>query len=266
MYHVHWDRGSDTIAIPEGYVNDEDGDADEYLSYTEEVIGSARSTKNESEASSSEDEESADNSPRPSDISSIGYDSIESNAELGRAKRKKKGGLPDKEGLHFEGEEEEKGSKDGDGDGDNESTATSKVSILSDALNPENTVTWRALEDRYYKEVRDLAVEYETNKMWTKEKPVEGGPHGMDIKCREYASWKARCVRFIVHAVDDEKDKDDARIALEDELEIKHPERLLETVKKHNVQRHNHRTYINTFKYDMEILNATKLYELGLVW
>ena len=66
-------------------------------------------------------------------------------------------------------------------------------------------------------------------------------------------------------AIDDEKDKDDARVALEDELEINNPERLLDTVKKHNLERHKHRTYLKTFKYEIEILNAVKLYELGLV-
>ena len=111
-----------------------------------------------------------------------------------------------------------------------------------------------------------MAVDCETNKAWTKEKPIAGGPHGMDIKCREYASWKARCMRFIVQAIDDEKDKDDARVALEDELEINNPERLLDTVKKHNLALHKHRTYLKTFKYEIEILNAVKLYVLGLVW
>lgn len=259
MYHVHWDRATDVIIQPKGYVNDEDGDADSYLSYSVEgPVPASQSAQNTARSSASSGTDTARGSEkgnsransRRSSISSVGWDSIESNrTEKYREKKRK------------EGESKAKTNDD-----DSDSDDSSKVSILSDALDPENTVTWRALEDKYYDEVRNMAVEYETNKAWTKEKSIEGGPHGMDIKCREYASWKARCMRFIVHAIDDEKDKDDARASLEDELEINNPERLLETVKKHNIERHNHRTYLKTFKYEIEILNALKLNELGLVW
>ena len=85
----------------------------------------------------------------------------------------------------------------------------------------------------------------------------------MDIKCRKPAG---KLCQVHVQAIDDVKDKDDARVALEDELEINNPERLLDTVKKHNNERHKHRTYLKTFKYEIEILSALKLSELGLVW
>lgn len=147
----------------------------------------------------------------------------------------------------------------GDGKYDN-------MSVLSDALDPENEVSWKALEDRYYYEIRDHALDYEANKLWTHEKPIKGGVGGMDIAARAYANWKMRSVKFIVQAIDDEERKETQRLAVEEELEINKPERLLQQVKVHNAERHAHRTYIKTFKYDMEILSVNKLYELGLVW
>lgn len=255
MYHVHWDRATDVVITPKGYVNDEDGDAESYLSYSVEgppsSQNSARSSATSASSATSVSTSKAGSraQSRRSSVSSVGWDSVESNRTQKLRDGKKKEG-------------EERAAEENDSDSDE----SSKVSILSDALDPENTVTWRALEDKYYDEIRNMAVEYETNKAWTKEKSIEGGPHGMDIKCREYASWKARCVKFIVQAIDDEKDKDDARVALEDELEINNPERLLDTVKKHNNERHKHRTYLKTFKYEIEILSTLKLSELGLVW
>jgi hypothetical protein len=65
---------------------------------------------------------------------------------------------------------------------------------------------------------------------------------------------------------DDEEKKELGRLALEDELEINKPERLLDQAKLHNEERHRHRTYIKTFRYDIEICALKKLNEMGLVW
>ena len=65
---------------------------------------------------------------------------------------------------------------------------------------------------------------------------------------------------------DDEEKKELGRLALEDELEIHKPERLLDQAKLHNEERHRHRTYIKTFRYDIEICALKKLNEMGLVW
>ena len=276
MYHVHWDRASNTVQMPEGYVNDEDGDAESYISH--EVDGEASPTSSYSSYTS------ASNSPRTS-ISSVGFDSLESNSLLkSKQDRDKKAGrragtgsagspgssrrasvsLKDlKEAIKMDVKGNINNSQrvEGEGESDIES-----ISILSDAMDPNNEVTWRALEDKYYNDIRHLAVDYESNKVRTHEKPIEGGAEGMDIKCREYASWKARTLKFIVQAIDEEKEKDEARNALEEELEINNPEKLLNTVKKHNEERHKHRTYIRNFKYEAEILGVQKLYDIGLVW
>ena len=114
--------------------------------------------------------------------------------------------------------------------------------------------------------MRSEAIEYETNKAWTKEKGIKNGPAGMDIAIRAFANWKMRNMKFMVQAVDDEEKKEIQRAALEDELEINKPEKLLAQVKTHNEERKKHRTYIRAFKYDMEILALQKLNELGLVW
>ena len=262
MYHVHWEKGSNTIQIPEGYVNDEDGDAESYVSHV--VSGGASPTSSYSSYSST-------STSRRTSISSVGFDSFESNSRLGsKRERSRKAGRPPSASPRSAKRDLQSDLKKNGGDDTSKTAGTQSdiesVSVLSDALDPKNDVMWAALEEKYYQEIRDMAVEYEINKIRTHEKPIKGGPEGMEIRCREYASWKARVLKFIVQAIDDEKANDEARNALEEDLEINNPEKLLNTVKKHNEERHKHRTYIRNFKYEAEILGVQKLYDIGLVW
>jgi hypothetical protein len=254
MYHKFWDKRVDKVVLPDNYINDEDGDADGYLSH-EEDEKSAVSPRNGIVGT--------DNiASARSTTSSVGFDSIESiikdkSHPDNQERPGSKAGA-----LSVELEKAKQGSTlNKEEDADN-----SAVSILSDALDPDNEVSWKALEDRYYYEIRNEALDYEANKSWTKEKQTKGGVGGMDIAIRSYANWKMRNMKFIVQAIDDEEKKEIARLALEDELEINKPERLLDQVRIHNEERHKHRTYIKTFKYDFEILSLRKLHELGLVW
>ena len=267
MYHVHWDRGSNSVKVPEGYVNDEDGDADSYVSHNIEGPHSPNTSISATSCAS--------NSRRTS-ISSVGFDSLESNSQLRHNDRLKiagekpcgSSGSRDQGATSYALEDVIKMDIDDKGNklSAEDSKGIESNPLLSDALNPDNEVAWRSLEDKYYNDICHLAVDYEINKIRTLEMPIEGGPEGMDVRCREYASWKARTLKFIVQAIDDEKEKDEARTALEEDLEINNPEKLLNVVKKHNEERHAHRTYIRNFKYDTEILAVQKLYDMGLVW
>ena len=277
MYHKYWDKRNNAVNLPKNYVNDVDNDADGYLSHDEEIkdnnddhegahgvigattnaadnhfLNSARSTTSsvgfDSVETIARDKTHPDNQERPVSTGAL-------TAELEKAKRQG-------DSLLEENPLDKLAAKDKD----DESEAESALSIMSDALNPDNEVTWKALEDRYYFEIRDEALQYEANKIWTKEKSIKGGVGGMDIACRAYANWKMRSMKFIVQASDDEEKKEIARLALEDDYEINKPERLLSQVKVHNEERHRHRTYIKTFKYDLEIVALRKLNELGLVW
>lgn len=271
MYHKFWDKRMDRVVLPNNYINDEDNDADGYLSHDEDEVDSPRGVVG---VGSGEGHGDAQGSAR-STTSSVGFESVETISK-DKAHRDKQ--VPSTSRAGALSAELEKAKKKGHqlvedplqrdpptGD-DNKSNAGSAVSILSDALDPDNEVSWKALEDRYYYEIRDAALDYEANKLWTKETPMKGGVGGMDIAIRAYANWKMRSIKFIVQAIDDEEKKEVARLALEDELEINKPERLLDQVKIHNEERHKHRTYIKTFKYDMEIVALRKLNELGLVW
>ena len=97
MYHVHWDRATDEVITPKGYVNDdEDGDADSYLSYSVagsasrsgSALSTARSSTSSGADTTSRSEASKANSRRSS-ISSVGWDSAEGNHSR-RHKDKKK--------------------------------------------------------------------------------------------------------------------------------------------------------------------------------
>ena len=269
MYHKFWDAKYDKVVLPDGWINDEDGDAGDYFAhYSPSKEDGAESNKATEKTNVLEDKPKVEsmNSAR-SDDSSVGFESAET-----ILKNKKH---PDKKLLGTSGPLSsalEKMSKEGkellkEGAALPIGTeAGEELSVLSDALDPENEVSWRALEDRYYFEIRAHALDYEANKAWTKEKATKGGVAGMDIACRKFANWKMRSMKFIVQAVDDEEKKEIARLALEDELEINKPERLLDQVKVHNEERHRHRTYIKTFKYDLEICILNKLNAMGLVW
>jgi len=320
MYHTYWDSKYDKVLVPEGYVNDVDGDADAYIDkYVKEEHENAK-------AEPAAAEEQVPLSAR-STASSVGFESAES-IMRDRGHPDKKRVLGASSGTHGGlSAQLEKVSKQGDGllaEGKNLPTGhegemgaeleLEGMSILSDALDPENEVSWRALEDRYYFEIRTHALDYEANKRWTKEKAMKGGVGGMDVACRKFANWKMRSIKFIVQATgtcvcpgdvlcvqcvlcvlcvqcvtyahisppplayfppcppspraraDDEEKKELGRLALEDELEIHKPERLLDQAKLHNEERHRHRTYIKTFRYDIEICALKKLNEMGLVW
>jgi len=255
MYHRYWDSKYDTVLVPEGYVNDDDHEADAYMdTLVKEELGAAPA-----------EAEAAPQSAR-STTSSVGFESAESILKDKKHPHKKAVGVS--AGLSAQLDQV---AKEGNAllkEGHNLPTGEEgeELSILSDALDPNNEVSWQALEDRYYFEIRTHALDYEANKLWTKEKPAKGGVGGMDIACRKFANWKMRSIKFIVQATDDEEKKELARLALEDELEIHKPERLLDQAKVHNDERHRHRTYIKTFKYDIEICALRKLNDMGLVW
>jgi hypothetical protein len=294
-YHAYFDPKVDGKFLPDNYVNDEDDDAKSYLSYSD---SSGSGSDNDGSGAAPR---STRHSAR-STTSSLGFDSVEDNRKLkGKAKKIKEqgrrnskssnennsprpknsektqdpmtnldgrplsplfGGTPEAGMINVIGTQNLKDTEPGDDTSDDESD----VSVLSDALDPENEISWKALEDRIYADISKYAIDYEVNKSWTAEKAYPGGAPAMDVAIRKFANWKARCTKFIVQAVDDEKERDDVRIALEDELEINKPEKLLEQVKLHKEERHKFRTYIQTFKYDMEILEVHKLSDMGLIW
>ena len=263
MYHKFWDKRVDAVVVPKGYINDEDDDARSYLSYDDKKLSHEKLAKLELPLVAGAGAD-GDGTAR-STTSSIGFDSVES---IMKDKNHPDNKKRTKSGKGELSAELERTKKD---DallkvGKNEDEDEESMSVLSDALDPNNEVSWRALEDRYYFEIRAHALDYESNKLWTKEKEVKGGVGGMDIAIRAYANWKMRSIKFIVQAIDDEEKKEVSRLALEDELEINKPERLLDQVKLHNEERHKHRTYIKTFKYDIEIVSLKKLNDLGLVW
>ena len=127
MYHVHWDRATDEVVTPKGYVNDEDRDADSYLSYSVagsasrsgSALSTARSSTSSGADTTSRSEASKANSRRSS-ISSVGWDSAEGNHSRRHKDKKKKS-------------RRVRGAAPADSDSDD----SSKVSILSDALDPE---------------------------------------------------------------------------------------------------------------------------------
>ena len=273
MYHKYWDKRHDAVKLPSNYVNDADNDAGGYCSHDEEIKmehgdnfdehGSPRGVVG---ANGNDGDSHFLNSAR-STTSSVGFDSVETIAK--DKSHPDKVGRPASTGALTA--ELEKAKRHGDvllseNPLDKDKRDESTISIMSDALDPNNEITWRALEDSYYYEIREEALQYEANKIWTKEKPVKGGVGGMDIAVRAYANWKMRSMKFIVQASDEEEKRESARVSLEDELETNKPERLLAQAKLHNAERHTHRTYINTFKYDLEIVALKKLNDLGLVW
>ena len=66
--------------------------------------------------------------------------------------------------------------------------------------------------------------------------------------------------------VSDEKDKEDKRMALEEDCAANRPKKLYELVKQHNKEREFARYYITQLQTDNEIIFLTKVNECGFVW
>ena len=144
------------------------------------------------------------------------------------------------------------------------SDASTIASQLGDKWDLHDATLWHALEKRYYDEIAKFALEYEKNKLWTKEKRMPKGVRGMEEACKAYAGWRARSLKNLIHFIDEEQRRDAQRIEVEDQTtnEVK----LKEIIKKHDAERHQHRLFVRVSEYEMEILTIRKLNEMGLLW
>jgi len=142
--------------------------------------------------------------------------------------------------------------------------SASIASQLSAKLDPSDPAVWRALEARYYEEICAYALDYEANKTWTKERRMPNGVRGMQEACRQYAAWRAFALKSLVTSIDEEQRRDVQRIEVEDQ--IVDEARLQAQVKKHDEERHAHRTLVRASLYETEIVTVNRLYKMGLLW
>jgi hypothetical protein len=99
------------------------------------------------------------------------------------------------------------------------STRTSKKSTKSQAsylhtaskLVPTNSDSWLAVEEKVFQEIFSLASQLETNKSLTQETPLPGGMQEVRRNCRYLARMRAKSMKEIVQAIEDEKCKDAVR-------------------------------------------------------
>ena len=281
MHHKYWDPEAGEVKLPSGFVNDADGDApgDAYDMDVEYIQGELQAGL---DAAASDDSLSLGASTL---VSSIGPSSGSSSKRTTGSKRE----TPDERKARWRREKNERmvGKKAGLANLIEESkpkpleepppkppTPEQKEIVVSDAstlasqvgekLDPKNTNIWKALEARYYKEICDYALEYEYNKLWTKEKRLPNGVRGMQEACRQYALWRTIALKNIVSSIDEEQRRDLQRIEIEDQ--IVDEAKLKALVIKHDEERHKHRTFVRMSMYEMEIVMVDRLYRMGILW
>jgi len=72
-------------------------------------------------------------------------------------------------------------------------------------------------------------------------------------------------MREVVQAISDEEERDAKRKVLEEESKGS-SKKLSEVLKKHDKERHDHRTYLRTLQYNNEIIFINKMASYGLLW
>lgn len=72
-------------------------------------------------------------------------------------------------------------------------------------------------------------------------------------------------MREVTQAISDEEARDAKRKQVEEEYKGS-SKKLTDALKKHDKERHDHRTYLRTLQYNNEIVFINKMASYGLLW
>ena len=116
----------------------------------------------------------------------------------------------------------------------------------------------------------------EKNKQWTREPllppvyikdykgTIIGEEEAADVVAKSLAKSKMKNIKEVVDAINDEEHRDAKRKEAEDNCTT--AKKLKELIKKHEKERHDHRTYLRTLQYNNDIIMISKMGKYGILW
>mmetsp|Transcript_23382 Transcript_23382/g.32006 ORF Transcript_23382/g.32006 Transcript_23382/m.32006 type:complete len:312 (-) Transcript_23382:602-1537(-) len=149
---------------------------------------------------------------------------------------------------------------------DSSQSLSSSLSYLSSTSNIlVDDKAWKALQDKVFNELYEMASQLEKNKLLTNEKYVRGGLDEVKTNCRALSRLKVKYLKDLMQAIEDESLKEKNRRELE-KLSADKPKKLKVLRILHDQERAKAKLYIEALQTDSEVVFIRKLSDLGYLW